>query len=65
MVSNEVAAALAEDHDIAVRAGAHCTPLLHQAFGTVKQGAVRFSFSHFNTIEEADRGIEAIKSMLK
>jgi cysteine desulfurase family protein len=62
--SAEVAAVLAEEHNIAVRAGAHCAPLLHQAFGTVTQGAVRFSFSHFNTIEEADTAIAAIKSLL-
>jgi cysteine desulfurase family protein len=63
LASEEVAAALAEDYDIAVRAGAHCAPLLHELFGTVKRGAVRFSFSHFNTIEEADRAIQAIRAI--
>ena len=32
-------------YHIATRPGAHCAPLMHQALGTVEQGAVRFSFS--------------------
>lgn len=46
---------------IATRAGAHCAPLMHEALGTTKQGAVRFSFSYFNESEEIDQAIEAIK----
>lgn len=61
--SEEAAAVLAEEHDIAVRAGAHCAPLLHKAFGTERRGAVRFSFSHFNTIEEAEAAIAAVRSL--
>lgn len=34
---------------------------MHEALGTKEQGAVRFSFSHFNTIEEIRQGIEAVK----
>lgn len=59
MVSDE----LSERFDIATRAGAHCAPLMHQALGTEKQGAVRFSFSHFNTMEEIHTGIEAIRTL--
>lgn len=46
---------------IATRAGAHCAPLMHEALGTKEQGAVRFSFSHFNTMDEINRGIEAVR----
>lgn len=63
LASEEVAALLAEEHNIAVRAGAHCAPLLHRAFGTAERGAVRFSFSHFNTIEEAEAAIEAVRAI--
>ena len=59
--SSDVADILAEEHGIAVRAGAHCAPLLHKVFGTVERGAVRFSFSHFNTIDEVALAIESIK----
>ena len=50
--SARIADILWEDYGICVRAGAHCAPLMHKALGTVQQGVVRFSFSHFNT--EAD-----------
>ncbi len=58
--SSEVAAFLADGYGIAVRAGAHCAPLLHKRFGTEKQGAVRFSFSHFNTPDEIDIAVSAL-----
>ncbi len=63
MAADEAAAILAEEHGIAVRAGAHCAPLLHRAFGTEARGALRFSFSHFNTLDEADRGVEALRAI--
>ncbi len=61
--SSEVADVLAVDYGIATRAGAHCAPLMHKALGTVSQGAVRFSFSHFNTEEEIEKGIAAVKEI--
>ncbi len=32
---------------------------MHEALGTVEQGAVRFSFAHYNTEEEVDFAIKA------
>ena len=61
--SGEVSDALWEDYEIATRPGAHCAPLMHQALGTVDQGAVRFSFSWFNTDGEIDTAIRAIKEL--
>lgn len=52
---------LACTYDIAVRAGAHCAPLMHEALGTAKQGAVRFSFGYFNTDNDADAAAEAVR----
>ncbi len=52
-----------EEKQIATRAGAHCAPLMHQALGTVEQGAVRFSFSHYNTMEEVETAIRAIREL--
>ena len=48
---------------IAVRAGAHCAPLMHEALGTVEQGAVRFSFSWFTRKEEIDATLEAVETL--
>lgn len=61
--SGAVADALAEDYDIAVRPGAHCAPRMHKALGTTDTGAVRFSFSYFNTEEEIDAAVDAIKEL--
>lgn len=60
MDSGLVSDYLWEDAEICVRAGAHCAPLMHEHFGTVEQGMVRFSFSYFNTEEEVDRTVEAL-----
>ncbi len=59
--SGQVSDELMERFGIATRAGAHCAPLAHESIGTVGQGAVRFSFSHFNTEEEVEQAIEAIR----
>ena len=61
--SDEIALALDEDYDIQVRPGAHCAPLIHKHFGTEKQGIVRFSFSYFNTDEEVDEAIRAVREI--
>ena len=63
--SGQVSDWLWEDYGIAVRAGAHCAPLMHKALGTEKQGAVRFSFSYFNTEEEVDVAIKALKEIVE
>ncbi|MDF2951948.1 MAG: cysteine desulfurase family protein [Anaerocolumna sp.] len=54
---------LAEDYDIFTRGGGHCAPLMHQALGTKEQGAVRFSFSFYNTKEEVEASIQAVRQL--
>ena len=61
--SARVADGLYEDYGIAVRGGAHCAPLMHEALGTREQGAVRFSFSYFNTEAEADEAAAAVREL--
>ena len=61
--SGQVSDWLWEDWEIAVRPGAHCAPLMHRALGTQEQGAVRFSISHFNTEEEIQTVIEAVRTL--
>lgn len=51
---------LSETYGIATRPGAHCAPRMHQALGTTDRGAVRFSFSWFNTQDEVDEAIRAV-----
>ena len=59
--SGEVADELAERFGIATRPGAHCAPRMHRALGTTGQGAVRFSWSYFNTEEETDAAADAVR----
>lgn len=61
--SSEVSDELLTEYRISTRPGAHCAPLMHEALGTVEQGAVRFSFSHFTTDEEVDTAIKAIREL--
>lgn len=52
------------NYGVATRAGGHCAPLMHEALGTIEQGAVRFSFGYFNTEEEVDEVIKIIKNII-
>lgn len=58
--SAEVSDELYVSYGISTRAGGHCAPLMHEALGTMEQGAVRFSFSHYNTEEEVDTALRAL-----
>ncbi|MFT3984014.1 MAG: aminotransferase class V-fold PLP-dependent enzyme [Lachnospiraceae bacterium] len=59
--SSNVSDELMQRFQIATRPGGHCAPLMHEALGTVEQGAVRFSFSHFNTEKEIRAAAEAVR----
>lgn len=59
--SSSVSDELFERFEIATRSGGHCAPLMHKALGTEKQGAVRFSFSYFNTKDEVLFASKALK----
>ncbi|MCI9237362.1 aminotransferase class V-fold PLP-dependent enzyme [Lachnospiraceae bacterium 50-23] len=61
--SSEVSDELLTEYSISTRPGGHCAPLMHKALGTVEQGAVRFSFSHYNTEEEIEIAIQAIREL--
>jgi len=61
--SSYVSDVLFEDYGISTRPGAHCAPRMHEALGTTEQGAVRFSFSWFNTEEEVDEAVKAVREL--
>ena len=61
--SEDVAAILDGDYGIAVRAGLHCAPLVHEDLGTIEKGAVRFSLGPFTTEAEIDATLEAMAAI--
>ena len=63
--SGWAAGELAERYGIQTRAGAHCAPLMHEALKTRDRGAVRFSFSHLNTREEAEMAVYAVEQLCR
>jgi selenocysteine lyase/cysteine desulfurase len=62
---SEVGLRLDEEYDIMCRVGLHCSPAAHKTIGTFPTGTVRFSLSWFNTFEEVDQAIIAVKSIAK
>lgn len=63
--SGEVSDILMQEYDICTRAGAHCAPLVHRAFGTENGGLVRFSFGYFNTEDEVQAAIHAMMELVQ
>ncbi len=61
--AGDIGAILDGDFGIAVRAGLHCAPLVHQDLGTHKGGAVRFSLGPFTTEAEIDGAVEAMAAL--
>ena len=65
MDSGEITFLLDSEYNIATRSGIHCAPLAHKTLGTLEQGAVRFSIGYFNTKEEIDKAVAALKEIAK
>ncbi|MBP5330644.1 MAG: aminotransferase class V-fold PLP-dependent enzyme [Lachnospiraceae bacterium] len=59
----ELAYRLESEYGIWTRVGLHCAPMAHKTLGTFPKGTVRFSFGYYNTLEEAEYGAEAIRSI--
>lgn len=54
---------LSERAGIIARAGLHCAPHAHQTIGTMEQGVIRFSPSHFTTEEDINKVLEVVESI--
>lgn len=63
MRANEIGAVLDGSFDIAVRSGLHCAPLVHKAMGTFPDGAMRVSPGRYNTAEDIDRFVDALRAI--
>ncbi len=63
MTSREVAAALADDR-VAVWHGNYYAHELERHLGLAPDGAVRAGFVHYNTVEDADRLVQAVARLM-
>ncbi|MCG2821689.1 MAG: aminotransferase class V-fold PLP-dependent enzyme [Candidatus Atribacteria bacterium] len=60
---SEVGLRLDEEYNIMSRVGLHCAPAAHKTIGTFPIGTIRFSMSWFNTFEEVDQTILAVRNI--
>jgi cysteine desulfurase family protein len=60
---SEVGLQLDEEYGIMSRVGLHCAPSAHKTIGTFPTGAVRFGLSYFNTEEEVEVAVQAVREM--
>lgn len=63
--STEVSNYLNEKWEICVRSGYHCAPLKHKSLNTLESGIVRVSLSFFNSYQEVEKFVFAIKTFLR
>ena len=61
---SDLAYILQNSYGIVTRAGLHCAPLIHDYIGSGKKGTLRVSFSGFNTQEDVDAVIAALRDIL-
>lgn len=63
MDSVEASFRLEEKAGIIARAGLHCAAHAHRMFGTLEQGVIRFSPSHFTSEKEIETALRAVKGL--
>lgn len=60
---DETGIVLRESFGIVCRTGLHCAPLIHQALGSAAEGTVRLSASGFNSVEEVQAAVAAVRRL--
>ena len=63
--NGEVSSILANEYNIMTRCGLHCAPSAHKTLNTFPRGTVRFSFGHFNTVEDIDYTVDCLNKIIK
>lgn len=59
----EIAARL-EEYDVLTRVGMHCAPSAHRTLNTYPSGTLRFSFGIWNTLEDVDTAMVALREIM-
>lgn len=60
---HDVSYILKNSYDIITRSGIHCAPFIHETIGSGEDGCVRASVSYFNTEDEAETFVSAVKEI--
>jgi cysteine desulfurase family protein len=63
MSPSEVGLRLDDEYQILCRVGLHCAPAAHRTIGTFPDGTVRFGLGTFNTEDEIDAAVEAVRDL--
>ena len=61
----EIGDQLDSEFGIAVRVGLHCAPQAHRALGTFPEGGVRISPGCFNTADDMQQAVGAVRQIVK
>ncbi|MCM0759386.1 MULTISPECIES: aminotransferase class V-fold PLP-dependent enzyme [Sporomusa] len=61
--SGQIAHLLDQQYAIACRSGLHCAPWAHKTIGTLETGTVRLSPGYFNTQQEIEQALAAIREI--
>ncbi len=59
-----IAHELSKKYGIMTRSGLHCAPSAHKTLGTFPEGTVRFSLSHFTTLDELKYTVKSIRELV-
>lgn len=60
---SEIGLRLDEEFGVLCRVGLHCSPASHKTIGTFPAGTVRFGLGFFNTADEIDIAIAAVRKL--
>ena len=63
--STDVSQILSDKYEICTRGGLHCAGLKHKFLGTLNQGIVRASLSYFNSFNDCQKLVRAVKHIAK
>jgi selenocysteine lyase/cysteine desulfurase len=54
---------LDDEYGMMCRVGLHCAPAAHRTIGTFPTGTVRFGLGAFNTPEQVDAALDAVRTL--
>jgi cysteine desulfurase family protein len=61
--TSEIGLILDDEYGMMCRVGLHCAPAAHRTIGTFPTGTVRFGLGAFNTLEQVDAALDAVRTL--